>query len=140
MTAGTLPLATCMLVVAMLAQAGEPAPSALLYGEPEVMKFNGGRPAAFSMQFDDSMDCHALFAIPATTGIKKADQNQLQIMLVPIVETWLSHKLKIIQNLFEEHITGDILRIADESIAEALQRINDLEDSLTACSKGAVPR
>jgi len=34
------------------------------YSQPEVMKFKGGRPAAFSMQFDDSMDCHALFAIP----------------------------------------------------------------------------
>jgi len=64
MTAGTLPLATCMLVVAMLSQAGEPAPSDSLYGTPDVMKFKGGRPAAFSMQFDDSMDCHALFAIP----------------------------------------------------------------------------
>jgi hypothetical protein len=72
--------------------------------------------------------------------MKKADQNQLQIMLGPIVETWLSHKLKIIQNLFEEHITGDILRVADESIAEAAQRINDIEDSLRICTKGAVPR
>jgi hypothetical protein len=85
-------------------------------------------------------DLYALFAIPATTGMKKADQNQLQIMLGPIVETWLSHKLKIIQNLFEEHITGDILRVADESIAEAAQRINDIEDSLRICTKGAVPR
>ena len=85
-------------------------------------------------------DLYALFAIPATTGMKKADQKQLQIMLGPIVETWLSHKLTIIQNLFEEHITGDILRIADESIAEAAHRINDIEDSLKTCMKGAEPR
>jgi hypothetical protein len=85
-------------------------------------------------------DLYALFAIPATTGMKKADQKQLQIMLGPIVETWLSHKLKIIQNLFEEHITGDILRVAHESIAEAEQRINDIQDSLNICTKGAVPR
>jgi hypothetical protein len=85
-------------------------------------------------------DLYALFAIPATTGMKKADQKQLQIMLGPIVETWLSHKLKIIQNLFEEHITGDILRVADKSIAEATQRIYDIEDSLKTCTKGAVPR
>ena len=85
-------------------------------------------------------DLYALFAIPATTGMKKADQKQLQIMLGPIVETWLRHKLKIVQNLFEEHITGGILRVADESIAEATQRINDIEDSLKICTKGAVPR
>jgi hypothetical protein len=64
MTAGALPLATCALVVAVLAQAGAPAPSGSPYGKPEVMKFKGGRPAAFSMQFDDSIDCQAVFAIP----------------------------------------------------------------------------
>jgi len=84
-------------------------------------------------------DLYALFAIPATTGMKKADQKQLEIMLGPIVETWLSHKLKIVQNLFEEHITGDIIRVADKSIAEAERRINDIEASLKTCTKGAVP-
>lgn len=61
---GTLPLAMCVLAVVTLAQAGEPAPAASPYGKPEVMRFKGGRPAAFSMQFDDSMDCHATFVIP----------------------------------------------------------------------------
>ena len=63
-TAGALPLATGVLFVAMLAQAGEPAPLASRYGKPEVMRFRGGRRAAFSMQYDDSMDCHALFVVP----------------------------------------------------------------------------
>jgi hypothetical protein len=81
-------------------------------------------------------DLYALFAIPATTGMKKADQKQLEIMLGPIVETWLTHKLKLVQDLFENHITGDILRIADESIAAARQRIEDIEHHLTACTKG----
>ncbi len=83
-------------------------------------------------------DLYALFAIPATTGMKKADQKQLQSMLGPIVETWLSHKFKIVQNLFEEHITGDILRVAVESIAEAERRINVIEAGLKTCNKGAV--
>ncbi len=85
-------------------------------------------------------DLYALFAIPATTGMKKADQKQLEIMLGPIVETWLKHKLKIVQDLFEEHITGDILHMADKSIAEAKQRINDLENSLERCKKGVLQR
>ncbi|UCG08861.1 MAG: hypothetical protein JSV83_09510 [Desulfobacterales bacterium] len=85
-------------------------------------------------------DLYALFAIPATTGMKKADQKQLEIMLGPIVETWLNHKLKIVQDLFEEHITGNILHMADKSIAEAKQRINDLENSLERCKKGVLQR
>lgn len=35
-----------------------------LYGEPEVMEFKDGKVAAFSMQFDDSMETHAKFVIP----------------------------------------------------------------------------
>jgi hypothetical protein len=83
-------------------------------------------------------DLYALFAIPATTGMKKADRKQLEIMLEPIVETWLLHKLKIIQDLFEAHITGGILHKADGIIAEAKQLINDVESSLNTCKKGVV--
>ena len=83
-------------------------------------------------------DLYALFAIPATTGMKKADRKQLEIMLEPIVETWLIHKLKIIQDLFEAHITGDILHKADGIIVEAKRLINDVEISLKTCRKGVV--
>ena len=83
-------------------------------------------------------DLYALFAIPATTGMKKADRKQLEIMLEPIVETWLIHKLKIIQDLFEAHITGGILHKADGIIAEANQLVNDVETSLKTCRKGVV--
>ena len=84
-------------------------------------------------------DLYALFAIPATTGMKKADQKQLEIMLGPIVETWLTHKLKLVQDLFEDHITGGILRVADESIAAASQRIKEIEQHLNAYKKGVAP-
>jgi hypothetical protein len=86
-----------------------------------------------------AQDLYALFAIPATTGIKKADQKQLEIMLGPIVETWLTHKLKLVQDLFEDHITGGMLCAADESIAAARQRIKAIEDHLDACTKGVAP-
>ncbi len=81
-------------------------------------------------------DLYALFAIPATTGMKKADQKQLGIMLGPIVETWLTHKLKLVQDLFEDHITGGMLCVADESITAARQRIEEIEHHLKACTKG----
>jgi len=81
-------------------------------------------------------DLYALFAIPATTGLKKADQKQLETMLGPIVETWLSHKLKIIQELFEAHISGGIIRAADKSISDANQLIVEVENSIKKCAEG----
>lgn len=81
-------------------------------------------------------DLYALFAIPATTGLKKADQKQLETMLGPIVETWLSHKLIIIQELFEAHISGGIIRVADKSIADANQLIDEVENSINTCANG----
>jgi hypothetical protein len=38
--------------------------SCSLYGEPEVTRFRGGKPAAFTMQFDDSMESQAAIAVP----------------------------------------------------------------------------
>jgi hypothetical protein len=52
------------------------------------------------------------------------------------VETWLTHKLKLVQDLFEDHITGGMLRVADESITAARQRIEEIEHHLKACTKG----
>ena len=83
-------------------------------------------------------DLYALFAIPATTGMKKADRKQLEIMLEPIVASWLIHKSKIIQDLFEAHITGGILHKADGIITEAKQLTNAVETSLKTCKKGVV--
>lgn len=40
------------------------APETQHYGDPLVMKFKDGKSAAFSMQFDDSMETQADFAIP----------------------------------------------------------------------------
>ena len=49
-------------------------------------------------------DLYALVAIPATTGLKRADQKQLDDMLGPIVRTWLNNKLKEVKESFR---TGD---------------------------------
>ena len=59
---GLLLVLVVPLIVAASAQ-GTPL-EASLYGWPEITRFKGGRPAAFSVQFEDSMDCHAVFCIP----------------------------------------------------------------------------
>jgi hypothetical protein len=78
-------------------------------------------------------DLYALFAIPVTTGLKKAERKQIEEMLAPIVQTWLNHKLKTVQRLFEENITGGILRHAKESIADAELLINEIQPLLATC-------
>jgi hypothetical protein len=81
-------------------------------------------------------DLYALFAIPVTTGLKKADRKQIEEMLGPIVQTWLNHKLKTVQHLFEENITGGILRCARKNIVDADLLIREIEQSMKACTKG----
>jgi hypothetical protein len=80
-------------------------------------------------------DLYALFAIPVTTGLKKADRKQIEEMLAPIVQTWLNHKLRTVQQLFEENITGGILNRARESLADAELLINEIRPLLITCKK-----
>ena len=84
-------------------------------------------------------DLYALVAIPATTGIKRADQKQLDDMLGPIVQTWLNNKLKEVKDLFEQEITGGIIRTAKDTVDEADTLINQIEANIEACGKAMNP-
>lgn len=81
-------------------------------------------------------DPYALFAIPFTTGLKKADRQQIEEMLRVILQTWLKDKSKIVQDLFERNLTGGIIRCARRQIAEADQLITAINDSLQICDQG----
>ncbi len=85
-------------------------------------------------------DLYALFAIPITTGLKRADQKQLEDMLGPIAQTWLNHKLKKVQNLFEHNITGDIIQSAIATITEATAMIGVTEKSIQICATAVRPK
>jgi hypothetical protein len=80
-------------------------------------------------------DLYALVAIPVTTRLKKADQQQLKTMLEPITRTWFDHKLKKVQRLFEKTITGGIIRTADAIIDQAEARIAEMKVCLDICAK-----
>jgi hypothetical protein len=72
-------------------------------------------------------DLYALIAIPATAGMSKADQKQLEQLLAPLARTWLAHKCTVVRELFESHITGRILdsiRSAQERAAELTAEID----------------
>ncbi len=65
-------------------------------------------------------DLYALVALPATTGLKKADLKQLEELIGPIASAWLSRKLQTVEALFEEHITAGLLtRLRDSTAARA---------------------
>ncbi len=83
-------------------------------------------------------DLYALVAIPATTGLKKADQKQLDAMLGPIVQTWLNNKFKAVQDLFEQEITGGIIRVAKDAVDESENLINQIEVNIKACGKAMI--
>jgi len=83
-------------------------------------------------------DLYALIAIPATAGMKKADQRQLEQMLAPVAQTWLAHKLLAVQTLFEAQITGEVLTVArtageraDRLLARVEMHLAGLKESLS---------
>ncbi|UCD31689.1 MAG: hypothetical protein JSV38_13015 [Desulfobacterales bacterium] len=80
-------------------------------------------------------DLYALVAIPATTGLKKADQKQLDELLGPIVKAWLTDKLKVVKALFEQEITGAIMRAANDAIEVSDDMLNQIELNIEACRK-----
>ena len=80
-------------------------------------------------------DLYALVAIPVTTQLKKADQQQLKTMLGPIAEAWFNHKLKKVQQLFEETITAGTIQTASNTIEQAEARIAEIKDNMEICER-----
>lgn len=80
-------------------------------------------------------DLYALVAIPVTTQFKKADQQQLQTMLGPIAQAWFNHKLKKVQQLFEETITGTTIGKVSETIERATAEMAEMQTGMDVCAK-----
>jgi hypothetical protein len=80
-------------------------------------------------------DLYALVAIPVTTRLKKADQQQIKTMLEPIAQAWFNHKLKKVQQLFEETITGGTICNVNETIERAAAGISDMQGSMNICAE-----
>jgi hypothetical protein len=83
-------------------------------------------------------DLYALIAIPATTGLKKADLNQIKEMLAPIIRTWLNNKLTAVQDLFEKEITGQIIQHATDALQSSDALITQIQDQIAVCKKAMI--
>jgi hypothetical protein len=75
-------------------------------------------------------DLYALIAIPATSGVKKADQAQLERLLGPIAKAWLDDKLRTVRDLFETEVTGPVLAEAGHNLEDSRLRIDDVRRCL----------
>lgn len=75
-------------------------------------------------------DLYALVAIPATTGLRKADQAQLEDMVGPIAKTWLNNKLETVQKLFNEHITGNILEKSNQILSDSGKLLKEIKNTI----------
>ena len=82
-------------------------------------------------------DLYALIAIPATAGLKKADQRQLEQMLAPVAQTWLSHKLTAVQALFEEHIAAEVLASVRAAQEVSDRLLKQIENELATVNRNA---
>ncbi len=81
-------------------------------------------------------DLYALVAIPVTRGMKKADRKQLKVMLGPLAQTWLRGKSVVVQAMFEEALSGDILRTAGDAAAAAGRLTESLAEALERAAVG----
>jgi Dynamin family len=84
-------------------------------------------------------DLYALIAIPATTGLKRADQTQLKEMLGPIIQAWLNSKLNAVKELFEKEITGNIFQIAEDTLKSSGALIQRIDANIAECRKVTTP-
>ncbi len=80
-------------------------------------------------------DLYALIAIPATSGLKKADQAQLKEMLGPIIQTWLNSKLNAVKDLFEKEITGNVIGVAEDTFKSSEALIQRIDAQIAKCRK-----
>jgi hypothetical protein len=78
-------------------------------------------------------DLYALIAIPATAGMSKADRKQLEQLLAPLARTWLAHKLSVVQELFETHITGQVLGNLRAAQNRASELAEEIDKALKIC-------
>jgi hypothetical protein len=80
-------------------------------------------------------DLWALVAIPATTGLDEAGRHELSKMLTPVVQTWWDKRKSDVQSVFEQKITGDILRNSRDIVEESSILISEIENLLQQCER-----
>lgn len=77
-------------------------------------------------------DLWALVSIPASAGIDDSGRQRLSDMLEPVVKKWVENRAHIVRQLFEETLSGGVVREVDETTASAEALLKRIEVELTA--------
>jgi hypothetical protein len=80
-------------------------------------------------------DLYALVALPATTGLKQADLNQLERLIGPIAETWLKNKLQVVETLFDDRITGTLVTHLTQTLETADRQVAAIHKAIDGCER-----
>ncbi len=78
-------------------------------------------------------DLYALVALPATSGLNKADRAQLERLLAPVARVWLDDKAALVRRMLEEEISAPLLARAGEDMQVSRRLITQLEEKLSQC-------
>ena len=85
-------------------------------------------------------DLYALVALPATSGLKKADRRQLENLLAPVARVWLDDKVQLVRRILEDEISGPLLDRAKEKAETCRELITQLEEKLTLCRTALIQK
>ncbi len=79
-------------------------------------------------------DLWALVSIPASAGIDETGRKDLSDMLEPVVKRWIENRARIVKQVFEETIAGDVIRRLETTAADGGKLIHAAEETLEAFS------
>ena len=79
-------------------------------------------------------DLWALVSIPASAGIDETGRKDLSDMLEPVVKRWIENRARIVKQVFEETITGDVIHQLENNSADASKLILVAEETLESFS------
>ncbi len=75
-------------------------------------------------------DLWALVSIPASAGIDETGRKDLSEMLEPVVKRWIENRARIVKQVFEETIVGEVIHQMEATAEKSGQLIHATEEAL----------
>jgi hypothetical protein len=76
-------------------------------------------------------DLWALVSVPASAGLDETGRKNLSDMLAPVVGSWLDNRARIVREVFDEVIAGEVIREVEQVSDSARTLIDDIEKTLS---------
>lgn len=79
-------------------------------------------------------DLWALVSIPASAGMDETGRKDLSDMLEPVVKRWIENRARIVKQVFEETITGEVVHQMTGTAEKSGKMIHAIEEVLESFS------